>query len=555
MANVCDVLIERLTDAGVRHIFGVPGDAINTLLESIRRQDAIKFIHVNHEESGAFAASATAKLTGNLGVCCGTAGPGAIHLLNGLYDAKLDHAPVLAITGQIETKMLGTDYQQEVDLHALFEPVSTYNQMIVNADQMPFVATRAIQTALNTRSVCHLNIPLDIASEKVSEPHAWPLQNRIPSWPQEDLQALDNVVDLINSAQDIAILAGVGCRGAEEDVLTLADQLNAPVIHSLRAKELFPESHPLSIGGLGNLGIRPAVEAMENCDLLLLLGTDFPYVDYLPHHAKVIQIDINPTQIGKRLLINAGLAGDVGPILQKMIPRLKARNFDSFLRKIQSSKEKWHRQENSDIEPSLRTIKPQRLAHLIGVAADSSTIFVCDTGEVTAWTARYLQMQQGQRFIVSGLLASMAFALPGAIGAQLAYPERCIVALVGDGGFSMLMTDFSTAVKYQLPIVFIIFNNRRLGMIQLEQEAKGYRNFETDMHNPDFAAFAKICGGNGLSVTEPDQLEDGLQQAFASHLPFVLDVMIDADEIPVPPALKLNQTVNYGIAKIKEFVD
>jgi len=556
MPNVCDVLIKLLSDAGVRHIFGVPGDSINSLTDAIRRQDKIRFIHVNHEETGAFAAATQAKLTGELSVCVGTSGPGAIHLLNGLYDAKCDHAPVLAITGQIETRRLGSDYQQEINVCRLFDDVSVYNQMIVNPEQMPYVAARAIHTALEQRGVVHLNIPLDVSMKSVPKPKSWHvpmyLQKSASPIPDHNLIAL--AANLINKKEKIVILAGIGCYGAEDKVYHLAEILNAPIIHALRAKELFPESHAYSIGGIGNLGVKPSVKALSACDLLLMIGTDFPYDDFLPKHGATIQIDLKAGQIGKRHTIDIGLAGDAGAILDVLMPLLKRKQQHSFLQQAQNHKREWQKEAQKQMDSEKELIKPQYLAHLIGETAPKDAIFICDTGEVTAWCARHMIMQPGQRFTVSGLLASMAFGLPGAIGAQLAYPDRPVIALVGDGGFSMLMTDFATAVRYKLPIKIIVFNNRKLGMITIEQEARGQPDYQTDNYNPDFAEFAKLCGGNGLSVTDPARLPKALEQMNVSNEPFLLDVQIDAKETVVPPKVTLEQMMQYGMAKIKEFI-
>jgi len=553
--NVCDVLIKQLADAGVRHVFGVPGDSINSFTDAIRRQDKIRFIHVNHEETGAFAASAQAKLTGTLGVCVGTSGPGGIHLLNGLYDAKCDHAPVLAITGQVETRRLGSDYQQEIDLCRLFDDVAIYNQMIVNPEQMPYVGERAIHAALEGRGVAHLNLPLDISTQKVPHPKAWKIPFQLRRGGIPDAATVHVAANLINRKYKIAILAGIGCYGAEDKVFALAEMLGAPIIHALRAKELFPESHPYSIGGIGNLGAKSSVKVLGACDLLLLIGTDFPYDDFLPKGIPTVQIDISAAQIGKRHTVDVGLTGDTGNVLDALIPFLRVKKSCGFLKFAQAESRQWQTEIQKQTMPTRGMIKPQQLAHLAGVAAPDDTIFVCDTGEVTAWAARHLPIRQGQRFTVSGLLASMAFGLPAAIGAKFAYPDRHIVALVGDGGFSMLMTDFATAVRYRLPMTIIVFNNRKLGMIQIEQESRGMPDYQTENYNPDFAEFAKLCGGDGLSISNPEELPGALAEAYNSPVPFVLNVQIDPQDIPVPPKVTVKQIIYYGVARIKEMLD
>ncbi|MGZ3297531.1 MAG: thiamine pyrophosphate-dependent enzyme [Asticcacaulis sp.] len=554
MADICDVLVKMIAEAGVKHIFGLPGDSINALTDAIRRQDLVKFIHVNHEETGGFAAVGHAKLTGGLGVCCGTSGPGAIHLLNALYDAKCDHAPVLAITGQVETRMIGSDYQQEVDLHTLFDSVCVYNQIVTSPDNFGYIAAQAIQAAIEQRGVAHLNIPLDLATQSV--PHSGKWHVKVPdqrSVPVRDAD-IEQASALIDKASKVAILAGIGCAGAEDKVLALAERLGAPVVHALRAKDLFPESHPLSIGGIGNLGIRPSVHAFAHCDLLLMIGTSFPYVEYLPKKAKVVQIDFDPRQIAKRIPVDCGIVGDAGAVAERLMAAVRPKTSRAFLHDVQRHKASWREDMLKDVANTSTPVHPARLAHLVGEAADDNAIFVCDTGEVTGWVARYLDMRAGQRFLVSGLLATMAFSQGAAIGATLAEPERQTVVLTGDGGFSMLMTDFSTAVKYRLPMLIVVFNNARLGLIQLEQEVKGMPNYETDLHNPDFAAFARLCGGDGLRVTDPDSLPDAIRQGLSSPLPFVLDVVIDSGPMIIPPKITAAQAAGFGLAKAKEMM-
>lgn len=552
MPNVCELLVRLLGETGVRHIFGVPGDSINALTEAIRNQDTLRFIHVNHEETGAFAAVGHAKLTGQLGVCAGTSGPGAIHLLNGLYDARYDHAPVLAITGQISTKMMGSDYQQEVDLHALFKDVAVYNQLVTSAEHFPYVAVQAIQAAIEKRGVAHLNIPLDLATQKVAEADRWHI--RIPELrtiPAAD-RDIAEAAALINDAEKPAILAGIGCQGAEGKVFQLAETIGAPVVHALRGKELFPESHPLSIGGIGNLGVKPAVHAMDHADLLLMIGTNFPYVEFLPKHVKTVQIDLDPGALGKRVPVDAGIAGDAGAVIDALLPRLTRKANRDFLHDAQKHMEAWRKEIAKDAEKAISPIHPGRLAFEVGQAAPSDTVFVCDTGLVTGWTARYLQIKAGQRFTVSGILATMAYSMGAAIGAKLSYPDRPVVVLTGDGGFSMLMTDFSTAVKYKLPMLVVVFNNQTLGMIEMEQEGKGMPAYQTDLHNPNFAAFAQLCGGDGVRIDDPADLPAAIEQGLKSPVPFVLDVMIDPEVMFIPPKITFAQAGTFVQAKIKE---
>ncbi len=552
--NVCDVLLEILADAGVEHIFGIPGDAINDLVDAVRRQDRIAFIQVRHEEAGAFAAAAQAKLTGRLGVCVGTAGPGAVHLLNGLYDAKMDHAPVLAITGQVPTDRVGTDYHQEVDAYTLYKDVAVFNQCITNPAQMPGLAVRACREALAHGGVAHIGIPADIAAEPVPKPDA-----RAPVVPPHaavmpSAEALDAAAEVLNRADKVAILAGIGCQGAPEATFAVAEKLAAPVARTLRAKDVIPDDHPLSVGGLGRLGTRPGADAISGCDALLLVGTDFPYGEFFPDGKPAVQIDNEPTRIGKRYPVTVGLAGDAALTLKALDERLTRKSGRGFLKDAQSAMAAWRKQAEKEGTSSDAPIRPQALAHAIAKAAGNDAVFTCDTGTVTVWAARHLAVRGGQRFTLSSSLASMAFAMPGAIGAQLAFPDRQVIALCGDGGFAMLMGDFLTAVKYRLPIKAVIFDNHKLGLIQMEQEARGYPEFQTDLHNPDFAAFAELCGGHGIRVTAPDALPDALAEAFATDGPVVVDVEVNPEELVIPPHIGLGQAVDFGLAKVREFV-
>lgn len=551
--NTCEALLAVLSDYGVERIYGIPGDAINHLVEAIRKQDKIKFIQVRHEEAGAFAASAHAKLTGKLGVCLGTAGPGSIHLLNGLYDAKSDHAPVLAISGQSETQYLGTNYHQEVDFNMLFKDVTVFNQTIINPAQMPQLAVHACQTALAKKGVAHISIPMDIASQEVPQYEKKrytfiSCEKNIPA--QEYLQKAST---LLNEAKKIVILAGIGARNAKKELIQIAEVLQAPIIRTLRAKDVLHDEHPLSLGGLGMLGTKPALNAIKNCDLIFMIGTGFPYPEfYPPTKTPAIQIDIDPSQIGKRYPVEVGLTGHANATLNTLLPLLNKKNDTDFLAGLQQEmKECLEQQTNKELSKE-EPIHPQALAYMTGKLADDDAIFLCDTGAVTVWAARHLHIRGEQRFTLSSSLASMAFGLPAAIGAQLEFPQRQVIALCGDGGFHMLMGDFITAVKYKLPINIIIFNNHKLGLIQMEQEVMGKPQFQVELKNPDYAEFAKLCGGDGITVTHFNDLEDAFKKAYASNLPFIVNVEVNPEELTLPPEINLKMAGNYVKAKIKE---
>jgi pyruvate oxidase len=552
--NVCDALLEILADHGVKFIFGIPGDAINELTESIRKQDRIRFIHVMHEEAGAFAASAQAKLSGGLAACVGTAGPGAIHLLNGLYDAKMDQAPVIAITGQVETALQGTAYMQEVNLLSLFVDVNVFNEEIVNAEQIPEVVTLACQTALAKRGVSHLSLPSNISVQKVKglAGKKQVVGRKIRSVPHAD--DLREAAELINRSKRVCILAGIGARDAADDLLSFAVRIHAPIVKALRGKDLLPDEHHMTMGGIGLLGTEPSVYAMKNCDLLIAIGTDFPYHEFYPQGVPVIQVDDKVDQIGRRAVVSHPLPGDAHDTLKELMKTVQPKSDSSYLDECGDRKEKWLRELDQEERSDDTPVHPQRLARSVSTQADKDAIICCDTGAVTVWGARNFRLRGKQRFTLSGDLASMAFALPASIGAKLLYPERQVIALCGDGGFAMLMADFATAVKYELDIKVFIFNNGKLGLIQMEQEAhSGNPEYETDLQNPDYAAFADICGGVGFTVNAADELEHAIEQAMRTEKPAIVNVHINPGELTIPPVINAAEAINYGKAKVKEF--
>jgi thiamine pyrophosphate-dependent acetolactate synthase large subunit-like protein len=553
--NVCEALLNVLTDYGVKYIFGIPGDSINELIEAIRKQDKIKFIHVMHEEAGAFAASAQAKLTGELAVCVGTAGPGAIHLLNGLYDAKMDHAPVLAITGQVDTSLIGTSYHQEVNLQSLFQDVSLFNQTIINPEQMPEIAILACQTALAKKGVAHISIPSNISTQSVKgfEKKKQIIKNNSNLSPYPEY--IKSAAVLINKSERPCILAGIGAREAITELAEFANLINAPIIKALRGKDILPDIHPLILGGTGLLGTEPSYYAIKNCDLLISIGSDFPYHNfYAEADVPTIQIDNDVQQIGKRHPVTIPLVGDSKLTLVELLPLILKKTDGSFLETCQQHMVKWLKKQNEKELSEETPIHPQALARLVSDMADENAIICCDTGAVTVWGARNFRIKGTQRFTLSGGLASMAYGLPAAIGAKIAFPERQVIALCGDGGFAMLMGDFATAVKYNLAIKLFIFNNAKLGLIQMEQEAKsGVPEFETDLHNPDYDVFSKSCGGEGYTVKEIAELKTIVPQVLKSSNPCIVNVFVNPTELTYPPHIEFKEAFNYIKAKTKEF--
>lgn len=550
--TVSSLILDVLAAHGVRHMFGIPGDAINGVVDAVRRQNMIQFVTVRHEEAGAFAASAQAKLTGRLAAVAGTAGPGAIHLLNGLYDAKLDHAPVIAITGQVETSMLGQNSHQEVDLAHLFEDVSVFNETVVNPDHAPHLIEAAVRAALTERGVAHISIPSDMALASTRVEPRKPEIELGYSKPSPDPGNVSAAADAINQAANPTILIGIGARNSMPEVLELAARIGSPIARTLRAKELLSDEHPFSVGGLGLLGTEPAVEAMDRTDLLLMVGTDFPYEDFLPTAATIVQLDIEPSRIGQRADVDIPLVGDAATSIRSLLPLVNASEARAHLDKAVSAMTKWRSwQSKAELDDAI-PIRPQRVAAEISKHTAPGTIFTCDTGAVTVWAARHLAMAEGDRFTLSGSLASMAFALPGAIGAQLAYPDSPVVALCGDGGFAMLIGDLMTAVSLQLAITVIVFNNSKLGLIQLEQAAEGLPEFATDLENPNFAEVAIAMGAQGWRVESPDQLARAISAALASKVPAVVDVVVEPNEMTIPPKISAHYAMNFAKAKVKE---
>ncbi|WP_068414629.1 thiamine pyrophosphate-dependent enzyme [Labrenzia sp. OB1] len=550
--RVAELVLEALYQHGVRQVFGIPGDAINDFTYALHNRSDMDFVLVRHEEAGAFAASAQAKLTGELSCCMGTAGGGSIHLLNGLYDAKMDKAPVIAITGQVATDFIGTGYHQEVDTERLFSDVAVYSKTVMDPGQLPGILLEAIKAALSERGPAHISVPTNIAGRKVPFiPGNLQLAKAQSQITPADT-ALRQAADMINGSSKPVILAGIGGAEAKDDILELAAKLKAPIVRTLRAKDWIDERHVDCVGGLGLLGGRAGSKAMDGCDCLIMLGTDYPYVDFYPKSAKTIQVDRDIRQLGKRTTIDVPLHGDVGSTLKALVPLITDKSSEGFRQSIREIHEKerksWVKEETSSDTP----LKPQTVLATVGDLAPENAVFLCDTGTVTAWSARHLQVHDGQRFVLSACLGTMAFAMSGALGAQLKFPDRPVVALAGDGGFAMLMADFVTAVRYELPITVVILENKKLGFIALEQEGKGLPEHSIDLVNPDFVAFAKACGGVGLRADSYDSLQSALKEAFSNNLPTVINAVVDPEALIVPPEINMSQAYHFGLAKTRE---
>lgn len=553
--NVADLLVETLAAVGVRQVFGIVGDALNPFTEAIRLQRTVEWIGVRHEEGAALAAAGQAKLTGRLGVCCGTTGPGGNHLVAGLYEAAKDHAPVLAISGDVHLETRGTHGLQENDPNLLFRDVALYTQMVVTGEQAPAVFHEAIAHAYGARGVAHINIPPDVfaAPAGAGSPSLATLRPRPEVAPaEEDVEA---AARMIEEAESVAILCGAGCRGAEDALVRLAGQLRAPLIHTYRAKDMLPYDHPDWIGGLGMIGSKAGLQAVTDADLLLMLGTDYPYPEYLPDHGRVIQIDERAFALGRRAGVALGVVGSVRPALAMLAARLRRREDGSFLARIAEARAAWDGMldEKADPARSSDRIHPQAVARLLSDLAADDAVFVNDTGEVTLWAANWARQRAGQRILGSFNNAAVGTALGMANGIQAPDRGRQVIVQVGDGGFNMLAGEFMTAVEHRLPLKVAIYDNGGWGLVHIEMEGAGMPAADgASFPNMDFAAFAQACGAKGFRAEDPAALERTVAAFLAAEGPAILHVRVDPDELPAMPKIDVKQAWRFGIAKAKE---
>ena len=556
--RTADIIAEALLDWKVEVIFGLPGDGINGFIEALRRRkDKIKFILVRHEESAAFMACAYAKYTGKLGVCVATSGPGAIHLLNGLYDAKMDNTPVLAITGTTYSDLMNSNYQQDVNLLQLFSDVTVYNNMINRPEHAEMTVDIACRSALSLRGVSHLTIPIDVQELKLKGEysrhkvagHTSDFYTNI-TVPEKGL--IEKAANILNSGRKVVILAGQGALDAGDEVIQVAEKLASPVVKALLGKAVVPDDHPLSIGGLGLLGTEPATDAMNEADTLLMVGTSFPYIDYLPKpgQARGIQIDIKPINIGLRYPVEIGLVGDSKLILSEMLPLLREKKDEAdreFLKSKQKSMKNWNKLMEEQSSRTDKPIKPQVIAKAISDEIEDDAIVSVDCGTNTSWAARYINIRKGMKFSLSGTLSSMANGLPYAIAAQIAFPERQSIAFVGDAGLTMLMGEFATAVQYNLPIKVIVIKNNILGMIRWEQMGfLGNPEFGVEFSPIEFAKFAEACGGKGYVVNDPYEVKSKIHQAMKEKKPTIIEAYVDPFEPPMPPKVEIEFVNNLA---------
>ncbi|RMQ83538.1 hypothetical protein ALP97_01186 [Pseudomonas salomonii] len=550
--NLAQQLATTLEQAGIKRIWGLTGDSLNGLTDALRTMDSIEWMHVRHEEVAAFAAGAEAAATGELTVCAGSCGPGNLHLINGLFDCHRNHVPVLAIAAQIPSSEIGLNYFQETHPQELFKECSHFIELVTNPAQMPQVLHRAMRSAILNRGVAVMVIPGDISLLEVEDKlKPWPALHAPRTLPAE--QDLQRLSEILHSSEKVTLLCGSGCAGAHDQVVALADALGAPVVHALRGKEHVEWDNPFDVGMTGLIGFSSGYHAMLNCDTLIMLGTDFPYRQFYPTDAKIIQVDRNPQALGRRATLDLGIAADVGETIDALLPRLTRKTDRSFLDTSLKHYEKARQGLDDLAQPSKadRPIHPQYVARLLSELADDDAIFTADVGSPTVWAARYLKMNGKRRLIGSFNHGSMANAMPQAIGAQAAFPGRQVISMSGDGGFAMLMGDFISLAQLKLPVKVIVFDNSSLGFVAMEMKAAGYLDTGTELKNPDFAAMSNAMGILGIRVEQSEDLEPALRRALAHDGPVLVDVVTATQELVMPPTIKLEQAKGFSLYMLK----
>ena len=560
MGNASDVLVERLIAWGVDTIFGLPGDGINGVFEALRRyKDQVKFIHVRHEEAAAFMACAYAKFTGRLGVCIATSGPGGIHLLNGLYDAKMDHAPVLAITGMQHSDLIGTFTQQDVALDKLFVDVAVYNERVMSGAHMESVADLAIRSALASRGVAHITIPVDVQIEEIqtgrSERNPIHHTSAVPTYFEQvpSRVELEHAADILNRGKKIAILAGQGALHATQELEETAEALGAPIIKALLGKAAVPDDSPYTTGGIGLLGTEPSQDAIENCDTLLMVGTSFPYIEFLPEPGsiKCVQIDIDPQRISLRHPADAGLVGDAKNTLRALLPMVQ-KHGKSFLAKAQKAKAEWQSLMEERGTRADKPMKPQVVGWKLGKRIPANAIVTSDSGTITTWWARYVPALRGQKHSCSGNLATMACGLPYAIAAAVAYPDRPVYCIIGDGGLSMLLGELITVAAYKLNIKIIVIKNNTLGQIKWEQMVfLGNPEYACDLHPADFVTIARGAGIDAIQIDDPARCSAELDSVVSRTGPVLIEAVVDQFTPPMPAKIKSGQAMKLAEALVR----
>ncbi|MEM3379129.1 MAG: thiamine pyrophosphate-binding protein [Candidatus Bathyarchaeia archaeon] len=524
--TVSDVLIEQIAEWGVRYVFGIPGTSTLGLVDAIRKNSKIQYIQVRHEQTAAFMASAYGKLTGHVAACLGVSGPGATNLATGLYDASLDHSPVLALTGLVARQLIGPGSVQEIDQYSFFEPICVFNKILMSEEQTTMLATLAIKHALLDRGVAHIGVPSDVQKLPYDAP-ILPLEGRMPNLAFGQEEALvEKAARVIDQAERPVIIAGFGARGQGTKLMKLAEKISAPIVTTFRAKGVIDEDHVLCAGCHGGIASTAAATLVRKADLLIVIGCSFSDLTQIPEK-RMVQIDINMKIIAKNYPVKVGLIGNSAVLIPKLAEKVQAKQNTAYLKEIAQLKHDWMEQLRREADPSLKPIRPPYIMKVLNEKIADDAVISLDVGENCWWFGRNFQMKRTQKMVMSGYLASMGFGLPGAMAAALAYPDRQIVCITGDGGFSMVMEDFLTVLKYRMPVKVFVLNNQSLGMIQQEQKVEGYEKWQTELYGFNFAEFAKNAGGVGIKVTEPADLEDAVEKALSAVKAVVVDIDTD----------------------------
>ncbi len=553
--NVSDQIVQILTELGVKRIYGIPGDTIDSMMESLRKQSAIDFIVMRHEENGAFAATAHAKLTGEIGVVAACQGPGANHLINGLYDAMDDRAPVLAITGAIGTDVIGTRMPQETSQIKLFDDCTVYNQEVRSAENLPRVLERAIHKAIGMQGPAHISIPSDIMRDAAV---AWTFSPPV-SWNDIEMKPKPHLIDaasaVLNKAKKPVILYGEGSRDAKVELDKLATTLNAPLVHTTRSKDIIPDGHANAVGGIGLMGSVASHYALKNCDALLIVGSQFAWREFYPESAPVVQIDCLPAHIGSRIRASHPLPGDSQATCAALLPKLTQKTDTSFLKSCLKENTSLHTKISFDAKTSKKgePVHPQAFMEKLNEKAADDAIYMVDAGSITIWANNILKIKKNQRFVWCANLASLGNGVGYAIAGQFTYPKRQVFALCGDGGFQMSIADLPTAVMYKLPIIFVVYNNSAYKFIELEEQGEGNPVFGTHFCNPDYAKLAEAHGAIGFTVNDYSEIDSVLDKALKQKMPVVIDVKINPDELIIPPVLETGKMVNFVKAQVKQW--
>ena len=561
MKTVADQFAEILANAGVKRIYGIVGDSLNGLTDAVRRQGKIEWIHVRHEEVAAFAAGAEAHLTGSLAVCAGSCGPGNLHLINGLFDCHRSNVPVLAIAAHIPSAEIGSGYFQETHPQTLFQECSHYCELVSGANQMPRAVEVAIREAVGRRGVSVIVMPGDVALQPALDTPLPKVSGLLPSTPvvipsQEDL---DHLAALLNGDRRVTILCGSGCAGAHDELLALGERLKAPMVHALRGKEHVEWDNPYDVGMTGLIGFSSGYYAMRDCDVLLMLGTDFPYRQFYPEGAavRIAQVDIRPEHLGRRAAVDFALVGDVRATIQALLPHLEQKQDEAHLAQAQRHYAKARSELDQLASASHRKglVHPQQIARALSAHAGRDAVFTCDVGLPTVWAARYLAMNGHRRLIGSFWHGSMANAMAQAIGAQTTFPERQVISMSGDGGFTMLMGDLLTIAQYNLPVKVVVFNNGSLGFIELEQKSTGFLDFGTELKNPNFAAMAEAIGIRGIRITDASEVDEAVGAALAHDGPVLIDAVVNRTELVMPPSVTVEMAKGFSLYMAKAIMN